>query len=86
MGPADRQSGLLEACRLTHAAGGRCPSHPIRFASIVTARVRLIADEVDILFANTDELTALHETDDLSACGDKEWVDIAAVTRGPTER
>ncbi|MEE3107679.1 MAG: adenosine kinase, partial [Pseudomonadota bacterium] len=81
------KAAFLEACQLTHAAGGKIAlslSDPFCVDRHRESFRALIADEVDILFANTDELTALHETDDLEAAiaATREWVDIAAVTRG----
>ena len=82
------KAAFLEACRQTHAAGGKIAltlSDPFCVDRHRESFRSLIADEVDILFANVDELTALHETDDLEAAlaATAKWVEVAAVTRGP---
>lgn len=82
------KAAFLEACRQTHAAGGKIAltlSDPFCVDRHRESFRSLIADEVDILFANVDELAALHETDDLEVAlaATAEWVEVAAVTRGP---
>ena len=81
----DAKTAYLRAIEAVKAGGGRVAftvSDPFCVERHRADMTALIADHVDLLFANKAELLALYETEDFEAALDRlaEAVDLAAVT------
>jgi sugar/nucleoside kinase (ribokinase family) len=83
----EAQDAFRKAAKLAHAAGRKLSltlSDTFCVARHRAAFLELVRGEVDILFANENEIKALYETQDLQVAltSARAHVDIAVVTRG----